>query len=134
MYWSRQTTGPRLPGEAIRQRPGPGTSNENDEQESQPSQNCGLQTVDLTPACTRPATDESEVGKCLLHNPVHIENYDDECIAGRLKAFYNNWTKLTSDSYILTAISGYKLEFENFPPTQSWIPPPYGGTCRIKVL
>lgn len=47
-------------------------------------------------------------------------------IGGRLKEFILQWTKLTSDKYILEAVMGYKLEFSNSqPPAQFVIPFPY---------
>lgn len=41
-------------------------------------------------------------------------------VGGRLKPFYENWCKITSDPFLLQAIQGYKLEFDpdKFPPIQ----------------
>ena len=36
-------------------------------------------------------------------------------MAGRLKRFLANWEKITSDSYLLSTIQGYKIEFTNLP-------------------
>ena len=49
-------------------------------------------------------------------------------VGGRLRAYINEWDKLTSDSSILQAISGYKLEFVDdlFGPLPQQRPPmPY---------
>ena len=44
--------------------------------------------------------------------------HQSNAVGGRLKPFLDNWAQLTSDPYILEAVSGYKLEFdpEKFPP------------------
>ena len=49
-------------------------------------------------------------------------------VGGRLKSYINEWGKLTSDTSILQAISGYKLEFVDglFGPLPQQRPPmPY---------
>ena len=71
------------------------------------------------------------MGKCL-----NVDNtIATECIAGRLKSFYTNWEQITSDPYILSAISGYKLEFEIAPPIQTWIPRPFKlNQCEMHAI
>ncbi|EYB99201.1 hypothetical protein Y032_0124g1217 [Ancylostoma ceylanicum] len=44
----------------------------------------------------------------------HIWGYSDR-IAGRLADFVNEWSKLTSDPFIINAIKGYKLPFASLP-------------------
>ena len=41
-------------------------------------------------------------------------------VGGRLKPFYLSWTKLTSDKFLLNAVKGYELEFDQdkFPPSR----------------
>ena len=71
-----------------------------------------------------------------LHPQIHeFQNFADNdiittctSIGGRLRSYVNEWEKLTSDSVILQAISGYKLEFFDtldWPMTQSRPPMPY---------
>ncbi len=45
-------------------------------------------------------------------------------VGGRLKYFFHEWKKYTSDPTILEIVSGYKLKFEEFP-TQTFKPRPY---------
>ena len=42
-------------------------------------------------------------------------------VGGRLKLHLHNWSKLTSDTFILESVRGYKLEFDEdkFPPQRS---------------
>ena len=44
----------------------------------------------------------------------------DNMVGGRLKPFYLSWTKLTSDKFLLNAVKGYELEFDQdkFPPSR----------------
>jgi len=49
--------------------------------------------------------------------------YHDE-VGGRLSYFYKNWELITSDSWILDTISGYRLEFFEKPETQKIRPKP----------
>lgn len=45
-------------------------------------------------------------------------------IAGRLAEFMNNWSKITTDSVILSAISGYKIPFFQSPPSRPCLQEP----------
>ena len=49
-----------------------------------------------------------------------ISTPSDPKVGGRLKSFYNEWKEITNDPYILSAILGYKIEFDpsKFPPTR----------------
>ena len=48
----------------------------------------------------------------LSHSQAHCP------VGGRLKLYYGNWCKITSDEFILSAVRGYKIEFdpELMPP------------------
>ena len=47
-------------------------------------------------------------------------NHVDSPVGGRLRSYFSQWRKLTSDPFILNAVQGYELEFEPelFPPKQ----------------
>lgn len=49
----------------------------------------------------------------VLHNT--LVNTPDNFVGGKIKHFYENWSTLTSDKWILNVICGYNIEFENTP-------------------
>ena len=44
-------------------------------------------------------------------------------VGGRLKHFYNEWSSITSDKYILSMIHGLQLNLTEFPAQTSIAPP-----------
>jgi len=45
-----------------------------------------------------------------------------EFVAGQLKLHSDQWSKLTTDGYILSTVTGYKIEWINEPPYQTVAP------------
>lgn len=43
-------------------------------------------------------------------------------MAGRLKLYFSEWTKLTSDPHIFKTLEGFNVDFVDCPPVQ--MPPP----------
>ena len=44
-----------------------------------------------------------------------LVNTPDNFVGGKIQHFYENWSRLTSDKWILNVICGYNIEFENTP-------------------
>ena len=42
-------------------------------------------------------------------------NTPDNFVAGKISENFTNWTKLTSDKWILKNVKGYKIEFDKYP-------------------
>ena len=49
----------------------------------------------------------------VLHDT--LVNTPDNFVGGKIQHFYENWSRLTSDKWILNVICGYNIEFENTP-------------------
>ena len=49
----------------------------------------------------------------VLHDT--LVNTPDNFVGGKIQHFYENWSRLTSDKWILNVICGYDIEFENTP-------------------
>ena len=49
----------------------------------------------------------------ILHDT--LVNTPDNFVGGKIQHFYENWSRLTSDKWILNVICGYNIEFENTP-------------------
>lgn len=61
-----------------------------------------------------------------MHKEIDLACRNVEFIGGRLETFDRIWEEYTDDKFILTAVKGYKLEFQDdVPPLQFRIPPPY---------
>ena len=69
-----------------------------------------------------------EVGSEFIYDINNINNYEHEfetrprpSVGGRLQQFYGRWAEITSDPFILSAIQGYEIEFEEncIPPNRS---------------
>ena len=59
---------------------------------------------------------EKEIIVSTLPEQIKVENRPENFKAGKVTLYYQNWTKLTSDNYILDIIAnGYKIEFESLP-------------------
>ena len=49
----------------------------------------------------------------VLHDT--LVNTPDNFVGGKIQHFYKNWSRITSDKWILNVICGYNIEFENTP-------------------
>ncbi len=72
-------------------------------------------------------TEPEQVGKCIPPSVLSKSEIDKLVIGGRLRSYSHVWEKYTSDQYILSTVSGYKIEFINKAPYQPFsnIPRPY---------
>ena len=43
--------------------------------------------------------------------------------AGQISQYIENWRKITSDPFFLNIVSGDKIEFVSYPPSQQHFPP-----------
>ena len=53
-------------------------------------------------------------------NTVRLERSGGKPVGGRLAYFYQNWEKLTTDHWVLEAVSGYHLELLCTPHQRKW--------------
>ena len=59
---------------------------------------------------------EKEIAVSTVDKPVVLTNAPDNFTAGKLSLYHENWTKLTTDKYILDIIAnGYQIEFSSHP-------------------
>ena len=84
-------------------------------------------TASQVGTCTEMHVDHIRQNVKLTHDTVCFPNISHAIsVGGRLRLFNDDWQKITSDAFILQAVCGYKLEFENGPPPiQTRVPAPY---------
>ena len=51
-----------------------------------------------------------------------LQNTPDNFHGGKVKEFYSNWTKITSDYWILNTVCGYSIEFDSVPQQNRALP------------
>ena len=75
-------------------------------------------TSDTVETPTDTAKNSTEPKKVTTTLPQEVGSINDQIIntrprvGGRLRQFYDRWCKITSDPFILSAILGYKIEFD----------------------
>ena len=93
------------------------------------------QSTEAAETTCQPATCTIQTSSLDKVTPDEVRNYSFTCpsskptVGGRLKQFYENWCKITSDCSILNAVQGYKIDFDSakLPPLRKY--PPFTFKC-----
>ena len=82
-------------------------------QKTLPAKRTGLDLSEKDTCVSKIKTELQVDNIHVLHDT--LVNTPDNFVGGKIQHFYENWSRLTSDKWILNVICGYNIEFENTP-------------------